>query len=50
MLQNWKDGTSHLAKVRVVGSNPVFRSKVAGQRRFFDPVSLRSFAEVHNGQ
>src|SRR5580704_12407007 len=28
----------HLAKVRVAGSNPVFRSIVAVQRRFCDPL------------
>jgi hypothetical protein len=28
------DDLNHLAKVRVAGSNPVFRSKVAGQSRF----------------
>ena len=30
------DEDHHLAKVRVAGSNPVFRSIVAGQRRFFN--------------
>jgi hypothetical protein len=31
------DEKHHLAKVRVAGSNPVFRSIVAGQRAFFYP-------------
>jgi hypothetical protein len=31
----------HLAKVRVAGSNPVFRSKVAGQRQFSKPERRR---------
>ena len=31
-----QDKNHHLAKVRVAGSNPVFRSIVAGQRRLFD--------------
>ena len=30
------DENHHLAKVRVVGSNPVFRSILAGQRPFFN--------------
>ena len=46
----WADGTArqgsrvdygdqipHLAKVRVAGSNPVFRSILPGQGRFFNP-------------
>jgi hypothetical protein len=43
---NWADGTAgqgtgtdylrHLAKVGVAGSNPVFRSKVVGQKRFLE--------------
>ena len=31
------DKNFHLAKVRVAGSNPVFRSIVAGRRHFFQP-------------
>jgi hypothetical protein len=34
---NPKDQIQHLAKVRVAGSNPVFRSIVAGQGRCFGP-------------
>ena len=36
------DELDHLAKVRVAGSNPVFRSIVAGQRLFSQPPSLPS--------
>jgi hypothetical protein len=31
------DGNHHLAKVRVAGSNPVFRSIVTGQSSLFQP-------------
>src|ERR1700728_2826291 len=38
------DQDPHLAKVRVAGSNPVFRSQVAGQGQFFKPTrSCRIF-------
>ena len=32
------DERKHLAKLRVAGSNPVFRSIVAAQGRFFRPI------------
>ena len=35
-----RDGKHHLAKVRVAGSNPVFRSIVAGRVAFFNPPIL----------
>jgi len=42
------DENTHLAKVKVAGSNPVFRSIVAGQGRFFNPPILwDASAEVH---
>ena len=31
------DEVKHLAKVRVAGSNPVFRSIIAGQGQFINP-------------
>ena len=34
-----RDENHNLAKVRVAGSNPVFRSILAGQTQFFDPES-----------
>ena len=53
---NWVDGTArqgtgadpndenhHLAKVRVAGSNPVFRSIVAGQKRFSSMLRFRDY-------
>jgi hypothetical protein len=36
------DELKHLAKVRVAGSNPVFRSIIGGQKQFFQPLSLQS--------
>ena len=32
------DELKHLAKVRVAGSNPVFRSILAGQKQFLNPL------------
>ena len=40
--QDTVDELKHLAKVRAAGSNPLFRSIAAGQRRFFNPESGES--------
>ena len=37
-----QDQFQHVAKVRVAGSNPVFRSKVPGGRHFLNPCWLQS--------
>jgi hypothetical protein len=47
--ENTVDEVTHLAKVKVAGSNPVFRSILAGQRWFFNlDIVLRVMRPISN--
>jgi hypothetical protein len=49
MAENWLDESNHLAKVRVAGSNPVFRSQgVPGREPLFRAFSASAAAPVYN--